>query len=194
MHSNFMVSKPNSIIFVKFYIHIINTAKLYLKSDIEDSSIVIEEEDKEISGKKIKNNVDKGLYEAFIDLKKYPDEFKDMITRCQNFLALVLFSIFQSVAPENGEEDEDPLNIIDYDMLNLLEIFVPALNIFHDVNENYSIVNYKVFYNDGISKSLNIRREYTTYMKNEKIKKRKKKKEKKKEKKKKKKRKRKKRK
>jgi len=121
MHSNFMVSKPNSIIFVKFfknYIHIINTAKLYLKSNIEDSYIVIEEEDKEISGKKIKNNVDKGLYEAFIDLKKYPDEFKDMITRCQNFLALVLFSIDQSVAPENGEEDEEPLNIIDYDILN----------------------------------------------------------------------------
>ena len=174
MHNNFMVSKPNTIIFVNFfrnYIKIINTAKLYLEYDIEDSSIIIEEEDKETLGKKIKNNVNKGLYEAFIDLKKYPDEFKDMITRCQNFLALVLFSIDQSVAPENEEEDEEPLNIIDDDMLNLLEIFVPALNIFHDVNENYSIVSYKVFYNDGISKSLNIRREYITYMRNEKIKK-----------------------
>lgn len=55
MHNNFMVSKPNTIIFVNFfrnYIKIINTAKLYLEYDIEDSSIIIEEEDKETLGKK----------------------------------------------------------------------------------------------------------------------------------------------
>jgi len=174
MHNNFMVSKPNTIIFLKFftnYLQIVNTAKLYLENDIENSSIIIEEEDKETTEKKLKDNINKGLYTAFIDLKKYPEEFKDMIMRCHNFLALVLFSIDQSVPPEN-EEDEEPLNIIDEDMLHLLEIFVPALNIFHDVNEYYSIVNYKVFYNDGISKSLNIRREFINYLNNEKIKKR----------------------
>ena len=174
MHNNFMVSKPNTIIFLKFftnYLQIVNTAKLYLENDIENSSIIIEEEDKETTEKKLKDNINKGLYTAFIDLKKYPEEFKDMIMRCHNFLALVLFSIDQSVPPEN-EEDEEPLNIIDEDMLHLLEIFVPALNIFHDVNEYYSIVNYKAFYNDGISKSLNIRREFINYLNNEKIKKR----------------------
>ena len=174
MHNNFMVSKPNTIIFLKFftnYLQIVNTAKLYLENDIENSSIIIEEEDKETTEKKLKDNINKGLYAAFIDLKKYPEEFKDMIMRCHNFLALVLFSIDQSVPPEN-EEDEEPLNIIDEDMLHLLEIFVPALNIFHDVNEYYSIVNYKVFYNDGISKSLNIKREFINYLNNEKIKKR----------------------
>ena len=177
MHNNFMVSKPNTIIFLKFfnnYIQIVNTAKLYLEVDIENSSIIIEEEDKETTETKIKNNVNKGLYTAFAELKKYPEEFKDMIMRCHNFLALVLFSIDQSVPPEN-EEDEEPVNIIDEDMLKILEIFVPALNIFHDVNENYSIVNYKVFYNDGISKSLNIKREFMNYLNNEKIKKRQKK-------------------
>jgi ubiquitin-protein ligase E3 A len=172
-----MVSKPNTVVFLKFfnnYIQIINTAKLYLENDIENSSIIIEEEDKETTETKIKTNVNKGLYTAFAELKKYPDEFKDMIMRCHNFLALVLFSIDQSVPPEN-EEDEEPVNIIDEDMLKILEIFVPTLNIFHDVNENYSIVSYKVFYNDGISKSLNIRREFYNYLNNEKIKKRQKK-------------------
>ena len=176
MHNNFMVSKQNTIIFINFfknYIQIINTAKLYLESDIEDSSIIIEDEDKETSKNKINKNVNQGLYRAFSGLQKYPHEFKVMITRCQNFLALVLFSIDQSFVPEN--EDEEPLNIIDEDMLNLLVIFVPVLNIFHDVNENYSIVNYKVFYNDGISKNLNIKREFITYLRNEKIKQRQKK-------------------
>ena len=174
MHNNFM-AKPNTIIFFKFfnnYIQIVNTAKLYLEVDIENSSIIIEEEDKETTETKIKNNVNKGLYTAFAELKKYPEEFKDMIIRCHNFLALVLFSIDQSVPSENEEDEELK---IDYDMLKILEIFVPALNIFHDVNENYSIVNYKVFYNDGISKSLNIRREFINYLDNEKIKKRQKK-------------------
>ena len=180
MHNNFMVSKSNTIIFLNFfknYIQILNAAKLYLESDIEESSIIIDEENKEITGQKIKDKVNKGLCAAFADLKKYPDEFKDMITRCHNFLAVVLFSIDQSVAPVNEEEDEEEINIIDEDMLSLLGIFVTALNIFHDINEKYSIVNYKVFYNDGISKSLNIRREYLIYLNNEKIKKRQKKKE-----------------
>ena len=55
MHNNFMVSKPNTLIFINFfknYIQIINTAKFYLESDIEDSSIIIEDEDKETSKKK----------------------------------------------------------------------------------------------------------------------------------------------
>lgn len=101
-----------------------------------------------------------------------------MITRCQKFLEIVLFSIDLSIKCEN--EEEEPLNIIDEDMLSLLEIFVKILNIFHDVNENYSIVNYKVFYNDGISKSLNTKREFINYLNNEKIKQRQKKEEKKK--------------
>ena len=176
MHNNFMVSKPNTLIFLNFFINynkIIDTAKLYLESDIENSSIIIEEEDKETTEKKTKTNVNKGLYAAFVDLKKFPEEFKDMIMRCHNFLAVILFSIDQSVPIEN-EEDEESVNIIDEDMLKLLEIFVPSLSIFHDVNENYSIVNYKVFYNDGISKNLNIKREFINYLNNEKIKKRKK--------------------
>ena len=84
MHNNFMVSKPNTVVFLKFfnnYIQIINTAKLYLENDIENSSIIIEEEDKETTETKIKTNVNKGLYAAFAELKNYPEEFKDMIMR-----------------------------------------------------------------------------------------------------------------
>ena len=73
MHNNFIVSISNKIIFVNFfknYFKTINTAKLYLQSDIEDSSINIEEKDKATSRKNIKNNVSKGLYGAFSGLQK----------------------------------------------------------------------------------------------------------------------------
>ena len=73
MHNNFIVSISNKVIFVNFfknYFKTINTAKLYLQSDIEDSSINIEEKDKATSRKNIKNNVSKGLYGAFSGLQK----------------------------------------------------------------------------------------------------------------------------
>ena len=51
MHCNFVVSKPNANIFVKFFtnfVQIINTAKLYLEKDIENSSMIIDENKKKI--------------------------------------------------------------------------------------------------------------------------------------------------
>jgi len=68
MHNNFIVSISNKIIFVNFfknYFKTINTAKLYLQSDIEDSSINIEEKDKATSRKNIKNNVGKVIWGFF---------------------------------------------------------------------------------------------------------------------------------
>ena len=68
------------------------------------------------------------------------------------------------------EEEEN--NIIETDMLYLLQIFVTSFSLIHDVNENYSILDYKKFYNESLSKSLNIRREYRTYLYNERVKQR----------------------
>ena len=172
MHNNFMVSNPNSNKFYNFfknYLQIIKTAKLYLEDDFENSSMIIDEENKNELEKKIKENLNKGIYQAFEDLKKYPAEFRDMVIRCQNFLAVILFSVDQRVQTES--EDEEPINIIDQDMLNIFEIFVPVFSILHDVNEYYSIIDYRAFYNDGISKNLYIKRELVTYLKNKKNKK-----------------------
>ena len=169
-HNNFTVSKPNAKYFINFfknYNKIIKTAKLYLEDDIENSSMIIDEESKINTEKKIEMNTNKGLFEAFEILKKYPNELKDAVIKCQDFLAIVLFSVDQRI--QTNEDEEEPINIIDYEMLDLLEMFVPSFNILHEVNEYYSILDYKIFYNDGISKNLNIKREFYNFLKNEKI-------------------------
>ena len=175
MHNNFMVTKPNTLIFLKFFsnfIEIITTAKLYLENDIENSSMIIDEGNNINMEKKTEENVKKGLYEAFDELKKNPNEFNNVVTNCHVFISLVLFSVDQPVEID-GEEDNI---IIDTDMLSLLEIFVTSFNVLHEINEYFSILDYKKFYNDSLSKHLNIRREFRTYMHNERVRERQKKK------------------
>ena len=165
MHNNFMVSKPNTNIFLKFFknfIQIISTAKLYLEKDAENSSMIIDEGNNTTMEKNIKEKINKGFYEAFNECKKYPNEFNTAIIRCHNFIGFVLFSVDIHIV---GKED----NIIDQDMLKLLEIFVTSFSILHDINEYFSIIDYKLFYNDSLSKSLNIRREFRTYLHNERV-------------------------
>ena len=36
-------------------------------------------------------------------------------------------------------------------------------NLLHEVNEYFNILDYKKFYNDSLSKHLNIKREFRTY-------------------------------
>ena len=69
----------------------------------------------------------------------------------------------------DGEEED---TIIDTDMLNLLEIFITSFNLLHEVNEYFNILDYKKFYNDSLSKHLNIKREFRTYLHNERVKER----------------------
>ena len=170
LNENFMVSKPNTLIFVKFFtnfVQLINTAQLYLENDVENSSMIIDEG----NNITIEKNAKKGLYEAFSDIKKYPNEFYTAITSCHNFISLVLFSVDQHVEIDGEEED----TIIDTDMLNLLEIFITSFNLLHEVNEYFNILDYKKFYNDSLSKHLNIKREFRTYLHNERVKERQKK-------------------
>ena len=166
MHNNFMVSKPNTIIFVKFFqnfIQIIKTAKLYLEEDIENSSMIIDEENNNAT---MEANIKKGLYEPFIELKKNPNDFNSAVINCHNFISFTLFSVDQHIEID-GEEEE---NILDTDMLDLLQIFVTSFDFMHQINEYFSILEYNKFYNDSLSKSLNIRREFRTYLQNQKIK------------------------
>jgi hypothetical protein len=50
-----------------------------------------------------------------------------------------------------------------------------CFNVIHDINESYSIIDNNYFYNDGISKDLNLARDFRMYIRNERIKKKKKK-------------------
>ena len=171
MHNNFVVSKPNTNIFIKFFcnfVQIINTAKLYLEKDIENASMIIDEDNNDTIKKNLDKQLKKGLFEAFEELTKYPNEFNNSIICCHNFISFVLFSVDTHIEIDG----EDGNNIIDYDMLNLLQIFVTSFSVIHDVNEYFSILDYKKFYNDSLSKNLNIRREFRTYLHNERVKQR----------------------
>ena len=165
MNNECMCSEKNKNIFYQFFenfVQILATSKLYLEDDIENSSIIV---DDDINGKPADNtitiNVKKGLYSAYEELKNIPNEFIKVVTNCHNFISLVLFSVDQRIQIDEEEED----NIIDENMLNLLHIFVTAFNILHEVNEYYSIIDYKQFYNDSISKYLNMGREFKKYLK-----------------------------
>ena len=177
MNNNFMFTKENGKVFSEFFIDykkIIETCKLYLNQDLllnsknaEDNNMIIEKKEKENNN--INNNdINKSIYESFQCLKKYQNEFKDAIISCQNFLIVILFS---------GETVEKPVfgipaQSLDKESSNLIEIFVQNLDLFYKVNKFYGIINYTNFYNDGISKKINFKYEFITFLNNEKIRKR----------------------
>jgi len=153
MSENFMVDNTNCSEYIKFfknYHSIVKSAKLYLKKDIADSSMVVEEQNKENSKKQM---VTKGIYEAFEGIKYYKDEFRDAIIHCQNFIILISFSISE-------KDPSNPLTQLsneDRELISLSEIFIINLKLLYKVNKEYGIINYKNFYNDAISKNINIK-------------------------------------
>ena len=177
MHNNFMASIKTARIFQIFFnnfIEIINSAKLSLEQDLNNSSMIINEENKAQKDKKIKKKVNQIFYESFNIFRKYPNELNELILRCHNFLSIILFSIDQySVI------DEEETSFIDPDVYSLFQTFVMSFGVIHDINEYFSILDYKTFYNGGISKHLNLRRDFRVYINNEKIRRRKRKEEKK---------------
>ena len=96
MHNEFMASLDTAKIFQAFFsnfLSISNCAKLYLESDLESSSMIIEDDAK--MSKELLQKLNNKIYNAFEVLKKYPNEFKEFIKNCHNFLSLLLFSIDQ---------------------------------------------------------------------------------------------------
>ena len=151
-------------IFFNNFLEIINSAKLSLEQDLNNSSMIINEENKAQKDKKIKKKVNQIFYESFNIFRKYPNELNELILRCHNFLSIILFSIDQySVI------DEEETSFIDPDVYSLFQTFVMSFGVIHDINEYFSILDYKTFYNGGISKHLNLRRDFSIYIKNEKI-------------------------
>ena len=164
LSNSFMVDNTNCSEYYKFfnnYYTIVKAAKLYLKQDIAKSSMIIEEQNKDNSKKQM---VAKGVYEAFEGIKEYKDEFRDAIANCQNFIILISFSISE-------KDPSNPLTQLsqeDRELISLLEKFIINLNLLYGVNKKYAIIDYKNFYNDAISKNINIKSEFKKYLLNEK--------------------------
>ena len=165
MNNNFMASKENSEIFSKFFLnynYIIKACKLYINQDNANNSsnnIILPEENN-----KIKNSE---LYPPFKCIKNYPEEFKNAIINCQNFLVLILFSLETRQSNILGRRNK----MLNKEMSRLMEIFVVNMDILYKINEYYQIIDYKIFYNDSMSKKINFKEEFSNFLKNEKIKK-----------------------
>ena len=173
LSNNFMVTKGNSIEYTKFfsnYRNILNICKAYIKDDISNNNIILDKNEKNDFG--IEKKIKKAVYIAFKNLRNYKNEFKDAIISCQNFLILILFSAETEQQDKNLNPFLIPPNtkLLDKEMFNLLEIFVINLDFFYKINLYFSIIDYKVFYNDGMSKKINFRNEFKIYLTNEKIK------------------------
>lgn len=153
-HPNFFLTQTTTKEFVTFFENfriIKRISKKCLGMIIEDN-----EHKKEL--------IDQGYISAFEEIGNYTMEFKNMIGNCQNFLTLILFNIGASNADE--EEDEQ----LDKQMGDLLIHFTKCFKTLYLINLKYSFVDYREFYNDGLSKNLNFKREckiYNSILKNE---------------------------
>ena len=171
LHNNFIISKATSNIFKIFFtnfLEIINTVKLCLETEIENSSMIIDDDNK--FNENVMKKINSKFYEAFEELKNYKDELNTLIIKCHDTLSILLFSV-DVYTMEEGEE----VPHIDQDMYSLFSTFIMSFSIIHDINDFYNIFENQIFYNDGISKHLNLRRDFHTFLRNERIKKRKKK-------------------
>ena len=154
LNPNFIIDKSKSEMCLQFfdnYYSIKNAAELYInKKKIKDSNFLLS------------NNNE--LIDEYYELINYKEEFEEIVKRSNNLLTVILNSIGY---PNNDEKREDIK--IDEKMIHLFEKFILVFNIFHSVNEKYNIIDYKCFYNENLSKNLNLEREFQIFLKNEKI-------------------------
>ena len=171
-HKNFMISKPNTKTFLKFFYNynkIITCTKMYIEEDRKNNSMIIEDNNnlEDI----IKKEVNEDVCKCFSELKNYPIEFKDAIMKCHNFITMSIYSFAENVP--SVENDEDMEIKMDKDMIDLFTQFIISFSLLHDINEQYSIVDYTIFINDCISRDLDKRMDFNIYLRNQEIKKKK---------------------
>ena len=134
--------------FIGNFITIKESAELYLnKQKLKDSNILL-----------MNNNE---MIDEYYEISKYKIEFEQIIKKINNELG----NIIESIKEINKENNISKFN----HMLLVLEKLILLLNIFHSINEQYNILDYKYFYNEKISKNLNLEKEFQIFLKNEKI-------------------------
>ena len=167
LNNNFIASNSNCKHLIKYFQNlksIIKSVKMYTKEDLKNENMIIEEKSQQTTKKKM---VQDKIIESFSCLKKYQNEFKDTILNCQNFLILIIIS-----TPEKNNTFIKGGRILDKEMSSLFEIFITNFEILYKVNQYYSIIDYKNFYNDGISRNIDLKFEFTNFLRKEEYKKR----------------------
>lgn len=148
-HPNFTLSRPETDeldIFFNYVIEVRKVAKECAKLLIPDNL--------NLNKKQI---IKEAIIDSFSLINNDANNFSKMVEASQNFLALLLFNI-GSAEDENEEEE-----LFDKTLARLLVKFVKSLNILFLTNQKYKLIDEKDFYNDGLSKNLNFKRECNIY-------------------------------
>ena len=140
-------SSSNLLTFFENYRKIKHYSKLCLDSIISTDNNISDP-----------SSLKKGYVTSFSDIINYKEEFGKIVSDCQNFLALILFTI-----GSNNSENEQEEILFDKQYINMLENFVKIFKTLYMINDEYKLIEYKEFYNDSFSKYLNFQRECKIY-------------------------------
>ena len=140
-------SSSNLLTFFENYRKIKHYSKLCLDSIISTDNNISDP-----------SSLKKGYVTSFSDIINYKEKFGKIVSECQNFLALILFTI-----GSNNSENEQEEILFDKQYINMLENFVKIFKTLYMINDEYKLIEYKEFYNDSFSKYLNFQRECKIY-------------------------------
>ena len=98
------------------------------------------------------NNIEIDTVEAFRFFKEDDQLFSKLVEQYNSFLAVLLFHLGD---PEEDLRDEKSFMVL----ISCVKVF----NFFYKINEKYKIISYKEFYNDSMSKHLNLKEECKKY-------------------------------
>ena len=152
LNPNFYIDDKNCEIYLAFinnFLSIKEAAELYLNN-------------KKIIGSNILLMNNNEIIDEYYEIYYYKNEFLEIVKKCHFILDNILGTI-------KSNNQENNLLILAKNMNCMLEKFIILFNIFHSINERYNIIDYKYFYNEKISKLLNLEKEFKIYLKNEKI-------------------------
>ena len=144
LNPNFFIGILNSKIYTEFfnnYYSIKKAAELYLNKINICNDII--------------NNNE--LVDEYYEIANYKEQFEEIVIKINKQIADNYYYIFS----HNINEEEK--------IALLLEKILLVFNIFHSINEKYNIIDYKCFYNEYLSKTINFDNEFKIFLKNEKI-------------------------
>ena len=158
IHPGFSLSQPlteDLLLFFRNYVDIKRLMKIAVVIVIKSTDTI-----NNINDSDLKQQRRSAFKRAFASITKYAELFKQMVSNSQTFLSLLLFNIDSK---RGDETDEEHLNMYDERLITLLEQFTRSFSTLYKINCDYSLLPYKEFYNDSLSKYLNIKYQCRIY-------------------------------